>query len=41
MINITLHDRKGKLELKITKGNKFTITKDNFRTWKKAEVSEV
>lgn len=41
MINITLHDGKGKLEIKLSKGKKFTINKDNFKTWKKAEVMEV
>lgn len=41
MINITLFNKKGKLEIKISKGKKFTITKDTFKTWKKAEVMEV
>ncbi len=41
MILITFKDGKGKLEIKISKGKKFTLTKDTFKTWKKAEVSEV
>lgn len=41
MIHIRFKNKKGKLEVKLSKGKKFTIDKDNFKTWEKAEISEV
>jgi hypothetical protein len=40
MIKIKLFDKKGSVDIKLPKGKKYTITKDNFKTWEKIEVSE-
>lgn len=41
MIQIKLYDKKGNLKVKLSKGKKYTITKDNFSTWEKIEIMEI
>lgn len=40
MVKITLYDKTGNQEIKLSKGKKFTLNKDNFKGWEKVEITE-
>ena len=41
MIKIKLYDQHGMVTIKLSKGKRYTICKENIKTWDKVEVTEV
>lgn len=41
MILIKLYDKNGCIEIRLPKGKRYTLTKDNFSTWEKAEIEDI